>query len=107
MAGTSNYPNGFANGVVIRGKPLFDLHPGKIFWVNGSSVLAEGGIAGADTTGSGTYKRPFATIDYAIGKCTASRGDIIMVMPGHSETITTDGGIALDVAGVPAGAVGR
>lgn len=100
MAGTSNYPNGFANGVVVRGVPLLDLHPGKIFWVNGSSVLAEGGIAGADTTGSGTYKRPFATIDYAIGRCTASRGDIIAVMPGHSETVETDGGIALDVAGV-------
>lgn len=48
----------------------------------------------------GTLESPYATIDYAIGKCTASRGDTIIVMPGHTETVTAAGGIALDVAGV-------
>lgn len=48
----------------------------------------------------GTLESPFATIDYAIGKCTASRGDTIIVMPGHTETVTAAAGIALDVAGV-------
>jgi len=95
----SNFPNGFANGVVIRGIPLLQTNPGEVFWVNNSSVLAKQGIGGSNQN-DGSYTKPFATIDYAIGKCTASRGDIIMVMPGHSETITTDGGIACDVAGV-------
>ena len=99
MPGVSNFPNGFKNGVTIRGLALAVTHPGKIFWVNNSGVIAEGGIGGSDTN-NGTYQKPFSTIDYAIGKCTASRGDIIMVMPGHSETITSDGGIACDVAGV-------
>ena len=95
----SSYPDGFKNGVIIRGLPLVQTHPGKVFWVNNSSVLPDKGIAGSNGN-DGTYLKPFQTIDYAVGRCTASRGDIIMVMPGHSETITTDGGIALDVAGV-------
>lgn len=42
---------------------------------------------------------PLASIDAAIGKCTANAGDIIIVLPGHTETITgTD--ITVDVAGV-------
>lgn len=41
----------------------------------------------------------YNTIDAAIGACTANRGDVIYVMPGHTEAIT-DGSIALDVAGV-------
>ena len=99
MSNISNYPNGFANGLTVRGLPLSVSHPGEVFWVNSTSVLAKGGVGSSDGN-PGTYQKPFATIDYAIGKCTANRGDIIMVMPGHSETVTTDGGIALDVAGV-------
>lgn len=95
----SNYPNGFANGVTIRGVPLTAAHPGKVFWVNNSSVLAEGGISGSNGN-PGTYQKPFSTIDYAVGRCKAGRGDIIMVMPGHVETITAADAILLDVAGV-------
>lgn len=40
-----------------------------------------------------------ATIDAAIGYCTANRGDVILVAPGHTEDIT-NGSIAADVAGV-------
>lgn len=40
-----------------------------------------------------------ATIDAAIGMCTANRGDVIFVAPGHTETVT-NGSIACDVAGV-------
>jgi hypothetical protein len=96
---SSNFPNGFANGVTIRGMPLLQVHPGEVFWVNNSGVLAKGGVGGSDGN-DGSYRRPFATIDYAIGKCTASRGDIIAVMPGHEEDIAAAAGIALDVAGV-------
>ncbi len=41
---------------------------------------------------------PLATIDAAINKCTASQGDVILVQPGHAETLTTQ--ISLDVIGV-------
>lgn len=94
----SNFPKGFAHGVTIRGLPLQVAHPGKVFWVNNSSVLPEGGIGGSNGN-DGTYLRPFSTLDYAIGRCTASRGDVIMVMPGHIEAVTATS-IAMDVAGV-------
>ena len=95
----SNYPNGFTSGVTIREVPIQLAHPGKVFWVNNSSVLAPGGITGSNNN-DGTYRKPFSTIDGAIGKCTADRGDIIMVMPGHAETLSTASAITMDVAGV-------
>jgi len=61
------------------------------------------------TTGSNSNdgKKPstaFASLDYAIGNCTATKGDIIYLMPGHAETTTA---IALDVAGVSIIGLGR
>lgn len=41
---------------------------------------------------------PMATIDAAINKCTDSQADVILVQPGHAETLTTQ--ISLDVIGV-------
>ena len=95
----SNSPGGFATGVVIRGVPIDVPNPGEVFWVNNSSVLAKNGRAGSNGN-DGTYRSPFLTIDYAIGKCTASRGDVIYVMPGHSETVGAANDIDFDVAGV-------
>lgn len=40
---------------------------------------------------------PLDTIDYAIGLCTADQGDVILVAPGHTETISGAAGIDLDV----------
>ena len=61
------------------------------------------------TTGSNSNdgKKPstaFATIDYAIGQCTATKGDIVYAMPGHTETTAT---ITCDVAGVSIIGLGR
>ena len=56
---------------------------------------------GRDDAGAGlTTQLPFATIDYAIGKCTANKGDRIFVLPGHAETLTGAGAITADVAGI-------
>jgi len=53
---------------------------GHIFFVDDS---------GSDAAGYGySPDKPVATIDYAIGLCTAGRGDTIYVMPGHAETVT-------------------
>jgi hypothetical protein len=96
---SSNYPNGFAAGVTIRGVPLLSTNPGEVFWVNGSGVLAKGGVGGSHSN-DGSYRRPLSSIDYAVGKCTAGRGDIIVVMPGHSEDIGAASALDVDVAGV-------
>jgi len=99
MSTTSNYPGGF-NSVTIRGVPITQLHPGRVYWVNNSSVLAENGIPGSDSGSEGTYTQPFSTIDYAIGIATASRGDIIAVMPGYTQTITLATEFVMDKAGI-------
>lgn len=44
--------------------------------------------------------RVFTTIQAAVDAATASRGDIIYVMPGHVETITAAAGLSLDKAGI-------
>jgi hypothetical protein len=96
----SNYPNGFLSGVTLRGMPILQAHPGEVFWVSNAAATMMQGHRGGSNGNKGTFAAPFATIDYAIGRCTAGRGDIICVKPGHAETITTAGAIAGDVAGV-------
>lgn len=91
MSLISNFPNGFANGVTIRGVPLALTHPGSVFWVDSS---------GGSNGHKGTFDRPFATIDYAVGRCTANNGDVIFVKPGHAETISGAAAIDLDVPGI-------
>jgi hypothetical protein len=110
MAGPSNYPNGFSNGLNVRGTPIEIPHAGKVFWVQSTTniagntaVLPEGGIGGSNSN-KGTYLQPFATIDYAVGQCKADRGDVIYVKPGHIETLSTatagTAALDVDVAGV-------
>jgi len=68
----------------------------------GNIFFVDSGAAGAsDAVGAGDNPDvPFATIDYAIGQCTANQGDRIYVMPGHAENITAADGIDCDVAGI-------
>lgn len=42
----------------------------------------------------------YTTLDAAIGACVANRGDLIKVLPGHTENIAGAGGVTCDVAGV-------
>jgi len=57
-------------------------------------------------SGSGTsigreINQPVVTsIDAAVGKCRASKGDVIVVLPGHVESITAAAGLALDTASI-------
>ena len=98
MPQINNYPGGFSAGVTIRGVPVVNTHPGKVFWVSNASSLSDRQIAGSNGN-DGTFDRPFSTLDYAIGKCVANRGDIIFIKPGHSETLSATS-VAVDVAGI-------
>lgn len=90
MSSLTNFPNGITSfGIPILGSP--DVITGNVFFVHS-------GTGSNDNTG--TRFSPFATIDYAIGKCTASNGDTIYVLPTHTETISAAGGITCDVAGI-------
>lgn len=106
MALSSNFPNGFANGVTIRGVPLLQTNPGKVFWVYNGTALLTGQRAGSDGN-KGTFDAPFATLDYAVSQCVADRGDIVVIKPGHAETIATATALAIDVAGVAVVGLGQ
>ena len=99
MTRMSNFPNGFASGISIRGVPLVQTHPGKAFWVGNSASLLPG-EKGASNGNNGGFLAPFASIDAAVGACAANRGDIIFVRPNHTETVTAAAGLDLDVAGI-------
>lgn len=99
MSRMDNYPGGFKDGILIRGLPLHVTNPGKVFWVYNGTALQTGQKAGSDGN-DGTFNAPFSTVDYAVGRCTANRGDVVFVKPGHAESITTHDQIDVDVAGV-------
>lgn len=72
---TTNYgvpflPNAFATG-----------GGGRVFWVGNRSGLPSGNGAGPDT--------PFSTVAKAMAKCQSGRGDIIYVLQGHTESLTS------------------
>jgi hypothetical protein len=68
----------------------------------GARYFVGSGVTGATdaTTHGDSPDHPFATIDYAVGRCTASQGDIIYVMPGHVETVASAAALDFDVAGI-------
>ena len=87
------YPNGVSSfGVTVLGGGVdIPATTGTYYFVH--------------STGSNSYtgldaNHPVATIDYAVGLCTANVGDIILVMPGHNETIVSATSLVVDIAGV-------
>lgn len=53
---------------------------GNIFWVGNRSGLP---------VGDGTSPNyPLSTVNAALGKCLANRGDIVYILPGHAENIS-------------------
>jgi hypothetical protein len=88
----------FPNGVSSFGVPVIGSGA-TVPFTTGTYRFVDSST-GINLADNGTKDRPYATIDYAIGQCTASKGDVIIVYPGHTETITAAAGIALDVAGV-------
>lgn len=100
----SHFLGGFRGGVSIRGIPVLNTYAGNVFWVDSNAS------AGSDTGEYGnhgqTALKPFKTINYAITRCTANNGDIILVAPGHAEAITAAAGIVAGVIGVTVIALG-
>lgn len=97
--GMSIFPNGFAQGVSIRGVPIAQTHPGRVFWVSNATTLSPNQIGGADGN-KGTYDQPFGTLAYAISQCVANRGDVIFIKPGHIETVSSATALPFNIAGV-------
>ena len=95
---TTNFPQGFANGISVRGVPILQCQPGQVYYVNNSPVLNPGQHGGSNSA-HGTFLDPFATLAYALSQCVPGRGDIVMVGAGHAETISTATALTLSVSG--------
>jgi hypothetical protein len=92
--GNTNYPNGLSS----RGVPVLG---GGIPATKGDVYHVDSGGTNADDNNEGKNpNHPLATIDAAIGKCTANNGDIILVSEGHVEDLATGEEIDADVAGI-------
>lgn len=77
---------------ILPGAGLIPPTTGSVFFV--SSGTGNSGNLGTDSG------QPFATISQAISACTANKGDVVIVMPGHAETVAAAGGITVNKAGV-------
>lgn len=89
----------FPNGVRSYGVPV--LGSGPVFTTGDVYFVDSGAASGADTKDrGGSPEKPFLTLDFAIGQCTASQGDYIILMPGHADTVSAAADIVCDVAGI-------
>ena len=95
-------PTNFPSGVQSRGVPVEGFGGiGSPLLTMGSIYHVDSGADTADDDNAGTNpKHPLATLDGAINKTTASNGDVILIHPGHAETISAAAAITFDVAGV-------
>ena len=86
----------FKRGVSSYGQPVLPTN-GMLYGTTGN-VFFVCATGGSDSYAGTDPDNPMATIDAAVNKCTASKGDVIYVMPGHAETLAA--AITMDVAGV-------
>ncbi len=109
-ASMATYSQGFAGGLSVRGENLVSSHPGKVFWVakgSDGTVAAYPNRKGASDGNLGTFLAPYQSVDYAIGRCVADRGDIIMVLPGYAQAVAAADGFDVDVDGVSIIGIGQ
>ena len=79
----------------------FDVAPSaKIFFVLATSDARHGDLQTEFPVDKDGVPRVYGTIDAAMSACVDARGDVIYVLPGHTETITAAAGIVCDKAGV-------
>jgi hypothetical protein len=92
------YPQGVSSfGIPVIGSgSSVPVSTGQYFFVSNSPLKV-----GQDATTRGkTPTDPFKTIAYAVTQCTANRSDVIVVMPGHVETITSATSFTITKAGI-------
>ena len=73
---------------------LMGMPPNNVFFVQSTHGRA------TDTAAGGTKEQPFATMNYADTRCTAAKGDVVIVLPGHVETVSAAAGLDLNTSAV-------
>lgn len=96
-----NFPNGGANDRAINNK-FYRVPDGC--W---GDVRFVSSATGSSSGPGWAPENAYSTIDAAIGACTANNNDLILVLPGHAETISAAAGIDADVAGITIWGLGQ
>jgi hypothetical protein len=89
------FPYGISSfGVPIVGSgPFIPPSTGRYFWVNSAT--------GKDNNGRGDAPDfAFSTLAYAITKARAAKGDVIIIAPGHTESVISATALVLNKSGV-------
>src|SRR6185437_14603119 len=102
-----SYYGQFPEGVQIAGININVHTKGQIYYVCNSSVAAKYGAGSSDANSGLSPDYPLATIKQAITNCVASRGDKIILMPGHAESVSAAAGIDFNKAGIEIIGVGE
>lgn len=79
---------------------------GNVYFVDSDNTTT--GLDSADGEHGHSWDKPFLTLNFAISQCTANQGDVILLAPGHSETLsttatesgTTTTEVGADIAGI-------
>lgn len=91
--GATNFPNGlYSRGVPVGGDGI-PATGGSVYHVSSTHTNASDANAGTSPN------QPMATLDAAVARCTANKGDMILLYPGHVESLGNEQ-IDLDVAGI-------
>lgn len=89
----SNFPQGVTSfGIPILGSATIPSTTGNYWFV--SSLSGSDGNLGNEST------KPKATLQGAINASTASNGDVIILMPGHVETLTSAAAVNVSKSGL-------
>lgn len=88
--GFTNFPKGITSmGVPVVGGGTLPLTSGTYWFVSS--------VTGSNSNSGKQVNKPLATLDYAIGKCTAGKSDVIVLLPGHTESLSAANAIDFDV----------
>lgn len=89
----------FPNGVASFGLPVLPSVMGLPVG-GGKAIFVDSNYTGGASNGD--FDRPFTGLETALnsGKVRASKGDVVYIKPGHTESVASSGAIALDLAGV-------
>lgn len=80
--------------------PIAVAPSAKVFFVANSSSVGYSDLQNEFPVDRDGEPRVFTTLASAVAQCSANRGDVIYVMPGHAETISSASALTLSVAGV-------
>ena len=85
-------PTNFPTGITSQGFPVPFVVRGTVFYVDSNN--------GSDTNSGISATKAYATVDKAIGKATANNDDLIVLLPGHAENLSSATIFQVDKAGL-------